>query len=103
MYAIVEIAGQQFKVEKDRTLYTHRLAGEEGAALVFDKVLLVDNNGDITVGTPTVSGASIKAKIVNHLRGEKVIVFKKKRRKGYVRKKGHRQDLTKVLIEEIAL
>jgi large subunit ribosomal protein L21 len=103
MYAIVEIAGQQFKVEKDRTLYTHRLAGEEGAALVFDKVLLVDNNGDITVGTPTVSGASIKVKIINHLRGEKVIVFKKKRRKGYVRKKGHRQDLTKVLIEEIAL
>lgn len=103
MYAIVEIAGQQFKVEKDLYVYTHRLAGDEGAALVFDKVLLIDNNGEVTVGTPTVSGASIKAKILNHLRGEKVIIFKKKRRKGYVRKKGHRQDLTKVLIEEIAL
>ena len=101
MYAIVEIAGQQFKVEKDRTLYTHRLAGEEGAALVFDKVLLVDNNGDITVGTPTVSGASIKAKIVNHLRGEKVIVFKKKRRKGYRVKNGFRHSLTCLKIEKI--
>ncbi|MFN8358134.1 MAG: 50S ribosomal protein L21 [Spirosomataceae bacterium] len=103
MYAIVEIAGQQFKVEKDRYLYTHRLAGEEGAALVFDKVLLVENDGDVRVGAPTVAGASVKGKILDHVRGEKVIVFKKKRRKGYVRKKGHRQDLTKVLIEEISL
>ncbi len=103
MYAIVEIAGQQFKVEKDRYLYTHRLAGEEGAALVFDKVLLVESDGDVRVGEPTVAGASIKAKILDHVRGEKVIVFKKKRRKGYVRKNGHRQDLTKVLIEEIVL
>jgi large subunit ribosomal protein L21 len=102
MYAIVEIAGQQFKVEKDRYLYSNRLAGEEGAALVFDKVMLVDNDGDIRVGAPTVAGASVKAKILNHLKGEKVIVFKKKRRKGYVRKNGHRQSLTKVLIEEIS-
>ncbi len=83
MYAIVEIAGQQFKVEKGRTLYTHRLEGDVNAALVFDKVLLVDNSGAVSVGTPTVSGASVKATILEHLKGEKVIVFKKKRRKGY--------------------
>ena len=103
MYAIVEIAGQQFKVEKDRSVYTHRLAGEEGAALVFDKVLLVDNDGKVSVGAPTVAGASIKAKVVGHVRGEKVLVFKKKRRKSYQKMNGHRQDLTKVLIESISL
>ncbi|OZI08134.1 50S ribosomal protein L21 [Siphonobacter sp. BAB-5385] len=103
MYAIVEIAGQQFKVEKNRYLYTHRLAGEEGAALVLDKVLLVDNDGVITVGAPTVAGATVSAKILNHVRGEKVIVFRKKRRKGYQKQNGHRQDLTKILIEEISL
>ena len=101
MYAIVEIAGQQFKVEKDRTVYTHRLAGEEGAALVFDKVLLVDKGGDVTVGAPIVAGAKITGKIVAHVRGEKVLVFKKKRRKTYQKMNGHRQDLTKVLIESI--
>ena len=103
MYAIVEIAGQQFKVEKDRTVYTHRLAGEEGAALVFDKVLLVDKSGDVTVGAPTVAGAKITGKIVAHVRGEKVLVFKKKRRKSYQKMNGHRQNLTKVLIESITL
>ncbi len=103
MYAIVEIAGQQFKVEKDRYLYTHRLVGEEGAGLVFDKVLLVDNGGNIQVGVPTVAGATIKAKILAHVRGEKVLVFKKKRRKTYQKQNGHRQDLTKILIEEISL
>ena len=81
MYAIVEIAGQQFKVEKGRTVYTNRLAGDANAALVFDKVLLVDNDGVISVGAPTVSGASVKATIIEHLKGEKVLVFKKKRRK----------------------
>jgi large subunit ribosomal protein L21 len=101
MYAIVEIAGQQFKAEKDRFLYTHRLVGEVGAELVFDKVLLVDNDGSIQVGAPTVASATIKGEILAHVRGEKVIVFKKRRRKGYVRKNGHRQDLTKVLIKEI--
>jgi large subunit ribosomal protein L21 len=101
MYAIVEIAGQQFKVEKDRFLYTHRLAGEEGAALVFDKVLLIDNEGLIAVGVPTVAGASVSGKILEHVKGEKVIVFKKKRRKGYKKKNGHRQLFTKVLIEAI--
>ncbi|MFD2524032.1 50S ribosomal protein L21 [Emticicia soli] len=102
MYAIVEIAGQQFKVEKGRTLYTHRLEGEANAELVFDKVLLVDNGGVISVGAPTVEGASVKATIIEHLKGEKVIVFKKKRRKGYVKKNGHRQYLTKIQIDEIA-
>lgn len=102
MYAIVEIAGQQFKVEQDRFLYTHRLAGEEGAALVFDKVLLIDNDGTIEIGAPTIAGASVSGKILQHLKGEKVLVFKKKRRKGYKRKNGHRQYLTKVLIEGIS-
>ena len=102
MYAIVEIAGQQFKVEKGRTLYTHRLEGDVNAALVFDKVLLVDNGGTVSVGAPTVSGASVKATILEHLKGEKVIIFKKKRRKGYVKKNGHRQYLTKIQIDEIA-
>lgn len=101
MYAIVEIAGQQFKVEKGRTLYTNRLEGETNAELVFDKVLLVDNGGAISVGTPTVAGASVKVTILEHLKGEKVIVFKKKRRKGYVKKNGHRQYLTKIQIDEI--
>jgi large subunit ribosomal protein L21 len=101
MYAIVEIAGQQFKVEKDRFLYTHRLAGEEGAALVFDKVLLIDNDGSVAIGAPTVAGASVSGKILEHVKGEKVIVFKKKRRKGYKKKNGHRQQFTKVLIEGI--
>ncbi|MCA0362924.1 MAG: 50S ribosomal protein L21 [Spirosomataceae bacterium] len=101
MYAIVEIAGQQFKVEKGRYIYTHRLAGETNAELVFDKVLLVDNDGNVSVGTPTVSGASVKGTILEHLKGEKVIVFKKKRRKSYQKQNGHRQALTKVQIDEI--
>ena len=101
MYAIVEIAGQQFKVEKGRTVYTHRLEGEANAALVFDKVLLVENGGTISVGAPTVAGASVQASIVEHLKGEKVIVFKKKRRKSYQKSNGHRQALTKIRIDEI--
>ena len=101
MYAIVEIAGQQFKVEKDRFIFTHRLAGEEGAELVFDKVLLVDNDGKVSVGAPTVAGATVKAKVLAHVRGEKVLVFKKKRRKSYQKMNGHRQDLTKIMIEAI--
>ncbi len=103
MYAIVEIAGQQFKVEKDRYLYVNKLDGEVGAGLVFDKVLLVDNGGEISVGLPTISGASISGKILEHVKGEKVIIFKKKRRKGYRKKNGHRQQFTKVLIEAITL
>jgi len=100
MYAIVEIAGQQFKVEKGRFIYTHRLAGEANAELVFDKVLLVDN-GTVQIGAPTVAGASVKATILEHLKGEKVLVFKKKRRKSYQKMNGHRQALTKIMIDEI--
>jgi large subunit ribosomal protein L21 len=102
MYAIVEIAGQQFKVEKDRYVYVHRLEANEGDTLTFDKVLLTENNGTVSVGTPTVSGAKVTAKVLAHVRGEKVLVFKKKRRKGHVKLNGHRQDFTKIMIENIA-
>jgi large subunit ribosomal protein L21 len=103
MYAIVEIAGQQFKVEKDRYIYTHRLEANEGDVLTFDKVLLTEDNGTVNVGKPTVSGAKVTAKVLGHAKGDKVIVFKKKRRKGYAKKNGHRQQFTKVLIEDITL
>jgi len=101
MYAIVEIAGQQLKVEKDQKLYVHRLQAEEGANVEFDKVLLIDNNGEVVVGTPQVEGAKITAKVLSHLKGDKVIVFKKKRRKGYKVKNGHRQYLSQIQIEAI--
>ena len=101
MYAIVTIAGQQFKVQKDQYLYVHRLDGAEGTNVEFNDVLLVDNNGKIQVGKPTVAGASGSGKILSHVRGDKVIVFKKKRRKTYQKSNGHRQDFTKVLIENI--
>jgi len=101
MYAIVDIAGQQFKVEKDQKIFVHRLNAEEGSKLSFDKVLLVDNGGKINVGTPTVSGAKVSATVLNHLKGEKVLVFKKKRRKGHQKMNGHRQYLTRIQIEEI--
>ena len=101
MYAIVEIAGQQFKVSKDQKVYVHRLAAEEGANISFDKVLLVDNAGTITLGAPAITGASVGAKVLKHLQGDKVIVFKKKRRKGYKKKNGHRQALTQIVIEGI--
>jgi large subunit ribosomal protein L21 len=101
MFAIVEIAGQQFKVEKDQYLYVHRLQQEVGASIELDKVLLVNDNGSISVGLPTVSGATISAKVLDHLKGDKVIVFKKKRRKGYRKLNGHRQMFTKIQIEAI--
>ncbi len=102
MYAIVEIAGQQFKVSKDQKVFVHRLANEEGSKVSFDKVLLLDDNGTITIGAPAIEGASVEAKVLQHLKGEKVIVFKKKRRKGYKKKNGHRQALTQIVIEGIA-
>lgn len=101
MYAIVEIAGQQFKVSKDQKVYVHRLAAEEGSNVTFDKVFLVDNAGAITLGAPAITGASVGAKVLKHLQGDKVIVFKKKRRKGYKKKNGHRQALTQIVIEGI--
>ncbi|KAF2512585.1 50S ribosomal protein L21 [Flavobacterium foetidum] len=101
MYAIVEIAGQQFKVSKDLKVYVHRLANEEGSKVTFDKVLLLDDNGNVTLGAPAIEGASVEAKVLQHLKGDKVIVFKKKRRKGYKKRNGHRQYLTQIVIEGI--
>ncbi len=102
MYAIVEIAGQQFKVAKDQKVYVHRLQEEEGAKVSFNKVLLIGSDGTVTVGAPVIEGAEVTAKILGHLKGDKVIVFKKKRRKGYKKKNGHRQFLTEIQIESIA-
>lgn len=101
MYAIVEIAGQQFKVSKDSKVFVNRLAGEEGSKVTFDKVLLADDNGTITLGAPAIEGASVEAQVLRHVKGEKVIVFKKKRRKGFKKKNGHRQSLTQIQISGI--
>ncbi|MFZ5998973.1 MAG: 50S ribosomal protein L21 [Bacteroidota bacterium] len=101
MYAIVDIAGKQFKVAKDQYIYAPKMDGETGTAVTFDKVLLVDNEGKIDVGAPTVKGVKVSGKILEHVKGNKVIVFKKKRRKGYAKKNGHRQQFTKVQIENI--
>lgn len=101
MYAIVEIAGQQFKVAKDQKLFVHRLQDKEGSKVSFDKVYLLDDGKKVTVGAPAISGAAIEAKVVGHLKGDKVIVFKKKRRKGYRVKNGHRQALTELTVEKI--
>jgi large subunit ribosomal protein L21 len=103
MYAIVEIAGQQFKVSKDLKVYVHRLANEEGSKVSFDKVLLLDDKGNVTLGAPAIEGASVEAKVLQHLKGDKVIVFKKKRRKGYKKRNGHRQYLTQIVIEGITV
>ena len=102
MYAIVEIAGQQFKVAKDQKVYVHRLQGEAGSKVTFDNVFLLDDNGSVSIGAPAIEGAAVTAKILSHLQGDKVIVFKKKRRKGYQKKNGHRQALSEIQIESIA-
>jgi len=102
MYAIVEIAGQQFKVEKDQRYFVHQLDGKEGDKVVFDNVLLLDDKGKISVGAPAVKGAQVTAKIEQHLKGDKVIVFKKKRRKGYAVKNGHRQRFSEITVESIS-
>jgi large subunit ribosomal protein L21 len=101
MYAIVEIAGHQFKVEKDQKVFVNRLAIEEGEAVSFDNVLLIADGSNITVGAPAIGGAQVSAKVLKHLQGDKVIVFKKKRRKGYRKKNGHRQALTEIVIESV--
>jgi large subunit ribosomal protein L21 len=101
MYAIVDIAGQQFKVQKDQKIFVHRLEAEEGTEMSFDKILLVDNDGKITIGAPTVENAKVTAKVLDHVKGDKVIIFKKKRRKGYKLKNGHRQQFTQIQIGEI--
>ena len=99
MYAIVEIAGQQFKVAKDQKLFVHRLTDKQGTKVSFDKVYLLDDGKKVTLGAPAINGASVEAKVVSHLKGDKVIVFKKKRRKGYRVKNGHRQYLSEIVIE----
>ena len=101
MYAIVEIAGQQYKVAKDQKVFVHRLEGKEGSKVSFDKVLLLDD-GKVTIGAPVIENAEVTAKVLGHLKGDKVIVFKKKRRKGYKVKNGHRQYLTEIQIEGIS-
>ncbi len=101
MYAIVEIAGQQYKVAKDQKVFVHRLEGKEGSKVSFDKVLLLDD-GKVTIGAPVIENAVVSAKILGHLKGDKVIVFKKKRRKGYKVKNGHRQFLTEIQIDGIS-
>jgi len=102
MYVIVEIQGQQFKVEKDRKLYVHRLEGETGDQVEFSKVLLVDNEGEVTVGAPVIEGAKVVAEIVDPLvKGDKVLVFHKKRRKGYRKLNGHRQQFSQIVIKDI--
>lgn len=102
MYAIVEIAGQQFKVVKDQKVFVHRLQTEEGKQVAFDNVLLIGDGDNVTVGAPAIDGAQVGAKVLKHLKGDKVIVFKKKRRKGFRKKNGHRQSLTEIVIESIA-
>jgi large subunit ribosomal protein L21 len=102
MYAIVEIAGQQFKVAKDQKVYVHRLQEAEGSKVSFDKVMLIEDGENVTIGAPAIEGAAVTAKVLGHLKGDKVIVFKKKRRKGYKKKNGHRQYLSEIQIESIA-
>lgn len=99
MYAIVEIAGHQYKVQKDQRIYVNRLQGNEGDKVSFDRVLLTDDNGKVEVGAPVIEGVAVNATILEHLKADKVIIFKKKRRKGYRVKNGHRQAITSIKIE----
>ena len=102
MFAIVSIAGQQFKVEEGQQIFVHRLAAQEGDSVTFDAVHLIDRDGQVSIGAPNVQGANVKASVLTHVKGDKVIVFHKKRRKGYRKKNGHRQSFTKIKIEGIA-
>ncbi len=101
MYAIIKISGRQYKVSEGQELFLNRLQGNEGDKVTFEEVLLKDKDGKVEIGSPIIKGSKVSAKIVEHLKGDKVLVFKKKRRKGYKKKNGHRQYLTKVLIEGI--
>ena len=103
MYAIVDIAGQQFKVEKGKKLFVHRLSADEGASIEFNKILLTDNEGKVSVGSPYVKDAKISAKVIKHLKGDKVLVFKKKNRNGYQKLNGHRQYFTQIEIDKIQI
>jgi large subunit ribosomal protein L21 len=101
MYVIVDIQGQQMKVEKDQKLFVHRINAESGSEVEFDKVLLIDNGGAVTVGTPTVEGAKVVVEVVSQVKGDKVLVFHKKKRKGYRKLNGHRQQFSEVIVKEI--
>lgn len=101
MYAIVEIAGHQYKVQKDQRLFVNRLQAEEGAELSFEKVMLTDNDGEVVVGAPVIEGMKVNAKVLQHLKADKVLVFKKKRRKGYQKMNGHRQHVSQIEITSI--
>ncbi|AEA43939.1 50S ribosomal protein L21 [Fluviicola taffensis] len=101
MYAIVEIAGQQFKVQKDQKIFVHRLDAEAGSKIEFDRVLLVDNGGKVSIGAPAIAGALVTAQVNDHVKGDTVIIFRKKRRKGYVKRNGHRQSFTQITITGI--
>ena len=101
MYVIVDIQGQQFKVQKDQKLFVHRINASEGDSVEFDKVLLIENDNDITIGSPTVEGAKVVVEILSHVKGDKVLVFKKKRRKGYRKLNGHRQQFSQVIVKDI--
>lgn len=101
MYVIVDMQGQQMKVQKDQKLFVHRIEAEQGAQVEFDKVLLVDNEGKVTIGTPVVDGAKVVVEVISQVKGDKVLVFKKKRRKGYRKLNGHRQQFTEILVKDI--
>ena len=101
MYVIVDIQGQQFKVTQDQKLFVHRINAEEGKEVEFTNVMLIDNGGAITIGTPTVDGAKVIVEILSHVKGDKVLVFKKKRRKGYRKLNGHRQQFSEVIVKQI--
>ncbi|MFZ9701086.1 MAG: 50S ribosomal protein L21 [Flavobacteriales bacterium] len=103
MYAIVKIAGQQFKVEENQEIFVHRLAAEEGSTVEVNDVLLIDKNGSVQVGAPTIEGAAVSLQVLSHVKGDKVLVFKKKRRKGYQKMNGHRQAFTKVKVAGIRI
>ncbi len=103
MYALIETGGKQYRVEKDQVLSVEKLPQEEGESITFEKVLLVNQDGEVKIGTPYVQGAKVTGKVVKHGRGKKIIVFKYKPKKNYKRKKGHRQPFTQVLIENIEL
>ncbi|NLD24768.1 MAG: 50S ribosomal protein L21 [Bacteroidales bacterium] len=101
MYVIVDIQGQQFKVQKDQKLFVHRINANEGDSVEFTNVLLIGNDDDITIGSPTVEGAKVVVEVLSHVKGDKVLVFKKKRRKGYSKLNGHRQQFSQVIVKDI--
>lgn len=101
MYVIVDIQGQQMKVEVDQKLFVHRINAENGSKVEFEKVLLVDKDGAVTVGAPTVEGAKVIVEVISQAKGDKVLIFHKKRRKGYRKLNGHRQQFSEVVVKEI--